>query len=82
MKDPFIELRKERLQAKMKDIVIPQKGTLLNNIYASDCNPTKYGRFVRCVVRATRVNPGIYFELVGENGDKWMAEHDSFEVVK
>ena len=49
----------------------PKFGDWLRGIYASECNPTRDGMYVRTIHRTGRVNAGKFYELTDGKGKFW-----------
>lgn len=49
----------------------PSFGDLIENLWASEKNPRRFGTFVRARRRTGRMNPGLHYELTDRNGKFW-----------
>lgn len=61
----------------------PQFGDTIRGIWAGTINPHRDGFYLRTVRRSGRFNPGTFYELTDQQGDRWeYPAHHTVRVAK
>jgi len=72
-------LERKDKAANIKNAKSFKFGQHVDNTAASNCNPIKYGLFVRIITRKGFINPGTYVQMTDGKGSFW--EIDAAYVV-